>query len=256
MKPVSRLILVAWPLAAGLATAAPPLRMLYSAAVTRPMVEMDDPAHPGKLTGGFTKVFGEHLAAELGTTPVFMESARKRVEPTLLEGGADLICNANPTWFGQAKQLGWTNAVFSRIETVVSRADDDWAPQHLADLAGHRLGTILGYRYPQLETDFASGRIDRRDEVKLENNFRLLDMKGIDALVSSQEEIGAFLNRNPSPQRYRVSGIVVSQANTYCAVSKRGNWTVEELNRALQRLQQNGKLPALRQWYGLEDPRP
>jgi len=234
------------------AHAAPPLRMLFTAAGCPPLY-LTDPNQPGKLNGGFIKDFGELLASALGTTVSFVETTRNRVEWRLSEGHADMVCNANPAWYGTAQLLKWTPAIFSRVEVIVTRTED-WKPRSIDELANHTLGTLLGYRYPQLDPLFSSGSLQRHDEMRLSENFAQLDLKLIDGLVTTRDEALAYLSHQVNAAHYRISDFTISRQLSYCAVSPQSKWAIQDINQALAKLQSSGQLTELRKRYNLDSP--
>ena len=97
----------------------------------------------------------------MGLAPLYLALPRKRVEAALRDGAADLLCDLRPEWV-DGKGWTWSQSVFANNMIVASRSDTA-LPARLAQLSGQRIGTILGYRYPEVE-DQLGARQFRRDD--------------------------------------------------------------------------------------------
>ncbi|UUZ54956.1 hypothetical protein LP419_03085 [Massilia sp. H-1] len=100
------------------------------------------------------KEVGDALARELQLDPAYLVLPRKRVEAALLSGQADLLCDLRPEWL-DGKQWHWTESVFSNNMIIVSRSETP-SLARLSQLSGERVGTVLGYRYPEVEKRLGS----------------------------------------------------------------------------------------------------
>ncbi|HZX28525.1 MAG TPA: ABC transporter substrate-binding protein, partial [Telluria sp.] len=102
----------------------------------------------GRLAGGILKDLGDAIAARLGVPARFVSVPSKRVALALRAGEADGVCYVLPGWIDG--DYRWTQPIIPNGVAVVAHGG---APvvHSLSDLAGHRVGTVLGYRYPLLE---------------------------------------------------------------------------------------------------------
>ncbi len=72
----------------------------------------------------------------------------------------------------------------------------------------------------------------------------------IDAVVSSELELAAWVKRNPQPgKRLRLQPWVVSVLQTRCAVAPFSRYTVAQLNQAISLLEKQGKTRRIVQGY-------
>ncbi len=198
------------------------------------------------LTAGLLKDMGDALARELHMEPVYMVLPRKRVEAALLSGQADLLCDLRPEWL-DSKQWVWTEPVFSNNMTIVSRADT--APlARLSQLNGQRVGTVLGYRYPELEKRLG-GAFERDDAITDEQNTSKLLSGRFSYMMSNslyydyQRKVhpkGAMLNR---------AVFTIRQFDTYCALPPRGRLDPDKVNRAILTLRKRGDMQAIYERY-------
>ena len=207
-----------------------------------PMTEF----HHETLTAGLLKDMGDALARELHMEPVYMVLPRKRVEAALLGGQADLLCDLRPEWL-DSKHWIWTEAVFANNMTIVSRADT--APlARLSQLHGQRVGTVLGYRYPEMEKRLAAA-FQRDDAITDEQNTSKLLSGRFDYMMSNslyydyQRKVhpkGALLNR---------AVFTVRQFDTYCALPPTGRLDPAKVNRAITTLRRRGDMQAIYDRY-------
>jgi polar amino acid transport system substrate-binding protein len=117
--------------------------------------------HDGQLTEGIIKDLGDAIAEKLGRRARYVSVPGKRVEFVLRAGQADGICNVLPSWIGG--DFAWSRPLIANAGIVISHVD---APviHSLSDLAGQRVGTVLGYRYPALGT--ALGSLFMREDAR------------------------------------------------------------------------------------------
>ncbi|TDR72517.1 substrate-binding periplasmic protein [Paludibacterium purpuratum] len=201
------------------------------------------------LKSGMSKDIGEALGQALARKVDFVIISRKRVESSLENGKVDIVCIANPVWYGDAGQLGWTREMFPLVERVAVLAGKP--PVHsLGDLVGKRIGTIRGYSYPSLESMWANGKASRDTEDRLELVMKALLINVADAAIVSEQEYGVWAKANSETARQiRLSAFQFSSTPTMCAVSPQSHFSVDTLNRAIGRLQQQGKFKAILRSY-------
>jgi polar amino acid transport system substrate-binding protein len=201
------------------------------------------------LVSGLSRDLGSALADTLDRRPVFVVVSRKRVEWALESGTVDIVCNANPAWYEDAGQLGWTQSLYPQVERIATREDAS-AVRQVSDLAGRRIGTIRGYTYPQIEPLWANGKAGRSNEDRLALMMKSLQSKVTDAAIVSELEFGVWARANPAAaQRIRIQPYVVSSIPTSCAVSPRAKTSVTEMNRAIEQLRAQGRLKAILHTY-------
>jgi polar amino acid transport system substrate-binding protein len=87
---------------------------------------------------------------------------RKRVDQGMLAGQIDVTIRARE-WVDDPDAFLFSAPVLRIRDVLFSRAEDPVDFEALAGLRGKRLGTHLGYSYPELEPLFADGTIVRDD---------------------------------------------------------------------------------------------
>ncbi|RXZ43813.1 ABC transporter substrate-binding protein [Crenobacter cavernae] len=235
------------------ATLAAPVLRIGVGASDGPPIVMLAKAADSELVGGLYKELGDALAKQLGATPEYVVVSRNRVESNIERNKVDIHCNANPRWFGNAARLGWTRELYPQIERVVTLKGEPNISS-VDQLAGKRVGTILGFHYPPLEPMWKAQRASRVNETRLDLMLKAVLMRLSDAAIPSELEYVAWARANPLEARaLKVHPMVFTTMPTMCAVAPKGNFGVAELNRAIDRLEKNGQIKAILsryQWQG------
>jgi len=247
------LALYALPLhAAEPAVRPPPLRMAHTEAMAYPLLTVSG---PNKLSGGFLKDLGDLIAAELGTTAQHQLVSRRRMQATVMGGGADIACYFSPLWLPGTGD-NWTVAVVPQVERVVSLSAAPLNYESDQDLQGRRIAVLLGYQFPQLQAAFETGLVTRLDESQVDLLFRRLRLGMADALITSEVEIAGYFKRYPQErERFHISSRSFSITDTQCLVSPASAWRLAAINEALHRLIKSGTVARLAQRYGMSSGR-
>jgi|GEM_PF-702977 len=201
------------------------------------------------LASGLIKELGDALAAELDMKPQYVVIARKRVENTIETGKVNIVCNANPEWYGNASRLGWTHEFYPQIERVLSLKDVPDIHQ-AEDMGGKRIGTIRGYSYPTLEHLWAGGRTSRVDEPRLELLVKSLQKHLTDIAISSELELAWWAKTNPQEAKlFKQHPMTVTYMPTMCAVAPNSPISVGRLDQGIDAMRRSGKLKNILKSY-------
>jgi ABC-type amino acid transport substrate-binding protein len=201
------------------------------------------------LASGLIKELGDALAGELGMKAQYVVIARKRVENTIETGKVNIVCNANPEWYGNATRLGWTREFYPQVERALSLRE---APdiRQVDEMVGKRIGTIRGYSYPTLEHLWAVGRTTRVDEPRLDLLVKSLQKKLTDIAISSELELAWWAKSNPQEARaFKQHPLTVTYMPTMCAVAPHSSVSTEKLNQGIEAMRRSGKLKAILKSY-------
>lgn len=196
----------------------------------------------GVLTGGLLKEFGDALARELNATPRYLSYPRKRVEAALIGGQADLVCDLRPEWLDR-KDWHWSASIFTNNMIIASRSDTSPLPQ-LAALAGQRVGTILGYRYREVEA--ALGTQFLRDEALTDEiNLNKLLTQRFEYLLTNSLYFEYQRKVHPAGRQLNPSAYKVMSFDTYCALPPKGKLQLAKVNHAIQAMKSHGEIQAM-----------
>lgn len=202
-----------------------------------PMTDIRDE----ELRGGILKEFGDALGRVLHQQPRYLILPRTRVEGALLRGHADLLCDLRPEWLDNQTFL-WSDAIISNRMIVAMRRETP-VPASLNALAGSRVGTVRGYRYPELE--HLRPAILRDNAANDSQNLEKLLLQRFDFIVTNR--IYFDYQRKVHAERARLAphSLKITDFDTYCAVRAGGNLGIGELNKAIATLKARGTIQAI-----------
>lgn len=199
-----------------------------------------------ELTGGLLKDFGDALAQELGMAPRYLNLPRKRVETALQAGQADLLCDLRPEWLDSTGWL-WTGTVFSNTMIVASRIDTPPIAR-LSDMHGQRVGTVLGYRYPEVERRMGA-RFQRDDAGSDDLNTGKLLNGRFSYMMSNALYYDYQRKVHPGGARLNPAVFPIRPFDTYCALPPRGRLDLDTVNRAIAALRKRGAMQQILDRY-------
>ncbi|MFC4161530.1 substrate-binding periplasmic protein [Chitinimonas lacunae] len=229
------------------AAAAEPIRVAVCECDSAPLLELGPDRKP---SGGIIKDLVELIAAKLGQPVEYKVLSRKRIDPALERGDADLVCFTSPNWTRLADRMHWTGE--NLVQTELFLMHRNWAFQieSLDDLKGKTLGLILGFHYPGIDPQVERGDMRASRQTDHVQNFRLLERQRIDVAVSTDLQIAHYLRQNPKARSVlMVSDFVLSRTPTQCAVPKASRLDPEPVRRAVKALGEQGAFERLMKTY-------
>lgn len=197
----------------------------------------------GKLNAGLLEDLGEAIAQRLGRHAKFISVSSNRVRGVLLEGGADALCYVRPQWIDGT--YNWSPSFILDGALVVARPGA--AVIHsLADLAGRPVGTVVGYRYPELESALGHGFI-REDAPSMENNLRKL-IAGRMEYAILEKMVFEYQLRMDKSIKLRADLLYVS-FDAQCAFSRSSAIPFAEVERVINALIKDGSVAEIFSHY-------
>ncbi|MFH7040943.1 substrate-binding periplasmic protein [Paucibacter sp. JuS9] len=219
-------------LCAALAHARAPLHVLVDNSTEMPQGRFER----GYLVGGIHFDVGQALAGKLGREANFRVLPRKRVIDELLHGQqADLICGYLPQWLPGV--TAWSRPFLPDEQWLLSGRTVP-APRKLAELAGQRIGTVLGFVYPEMQQQLGTGFV-REEAPDAGANLRKLSLGRMQhAIVGRlqfeyQMRLGGYKLDLHAP-------LVISSYQSQCALSRHSTVSLAELDKAIAELQAEG----------------
>ncbi|WP_229518432.1 ABC transporter substrate-binding protein [Massilia sp. PAMC28688] len=194
-----------------------------------------------ELTGGLLKDFGDALARELAMQPRYLNLPRKRVEAALADGRADLLCDLRPEWM-EGGGWAWSETVFTNYMIIAGRADTPPLSM-LEQVAGRRIGTVLGYRYPEVESLLGGASRFRRDDAGSDdvNTNKLLNAR-FDYMMSNSLYYNYQRKVHPRGAQLNPAVFTIRPFDTYCALPPNGRLDLAQVNRAILTLHKSGEM--------------
>lgn len=195
---------------------------------------------------------GEAIARQLNMGMVAVPLPRRRAEPGLLQGQIDMLCYFSPSWADQPDKLVWSMAMLPQIERVVAPKGGQMGSAPNWEFEGKRVALQLGYHYPAVQPLIELGKTVRVDQSKVALQFRSLDIKMADLLITSEGEIEGYFNDNPHARsEFDVSRTAFSVTPTHCAIARSSRLSVADIDKAIGRLQSSGDMERLARRYGM-----
>lgn len=220
--------------------AAATVKILVDASTAMPMAQIVD-AH---VVDGIHRDLGIELARELGEPASFLVMPRKRIPVALQRGDGDLACHFLPEWL--PGDFAWTEPFLPNALLLLSDARAAPVGQ-LQDLRGQPIGTVLGFAYPDVERELGAGfvRDDAGDATQNLSKFAVGRSRHVltgEVFLTYQQRIGGVALPAHEP-------LVVRRYKAACAVSRKGRFTVEAINRAIRRIQKDHRLAGIYDKY-------
>jgi len=207
-------------------------------------------ASGGRFDGGLAADLMTGLGEALGLEGVFLNVPRGRVEPGVRDGDLDAACFLAPDWVVDSSRLRWSPELFRIQQVIVSRAGGE----HIASaeqLHGKRVGTLLNYRYPELQPLFAEGRIERVDAPNTAANIAKLRAGRIDAFLDVDLSILYAIESGKLPENIQVDLLWAPDNPVHCAFSPAFAEAHPAFHQALQQMVDDGRIDAwIRRYTG------
>lgn len=245
-----RAVLYALALMTAPAFAAPaPLRFSVAESWSMPLIEIEH----GQPTQGILYDLMTSLAHQVGSPAEFHVLARARVQGAMERGEIDVRCYAAQSWMpNQSGDYIWSIPFLTQRDVLVSKTRPT-AALTLQDLEPQRLGTVLGYTYPSLHTQFESGRFLRDDARNQEQVLQKLAAGRYAYAISSQRGLDWF-NQTQMPDRQLHAVMVVQEQAVGCFVRNDPALPVQRILRTLLRMKMSGEIDrTIRLYTGHDD---
>jgi polar amino acid transport system substrate-binding protein len=225
------------------------LRISASAYLSEPYTIYEE----GVLRAGLVKDIFDELGAELGVSIQYVDLPRKRVEAGLESGEVHIAPVAHPNWLSKEFSGDWTEPLFMLRELLVMQASSKIKYQGPQDLQGLRIGTILGYHYPFVESYFQSGATQRIDVQKADQNVDMLLNRRIDAYIVHDMVFRFFQKTDKRAPLLRAVDLGNSEREISWAVSKKLPVPLDRLKGFIRGLKKNGRIEQILKKYQLAD---
>ncbi|MCV2359891.1 transporter substrate-binding domain-containing protein [Paucibacter sp. TC2R-5] len=218
----------------------PTLRVIVDSSTEMPWAQLQ----ADQVMAGLHLDLGLALAEQLGREAQFLVLPRKRIAAALTQGQGDIVCALRPQWF--AGPFDWSQPLLPEAELILSAARAK-RPRTLTDLSGLTIGTVNGFVYPELDQALGSGFV-REDAPNAGANLRKLNQGRMDYAVSNQR-YAEFQRRQGVLSLALHPDFVLSRHAGSCALSRRSEVKLEQLNQAITALEKSGALSRMAAAY-------
>ncbi len=197
-----------------------------------PFVHHDgEEVFPEGIVFDFMEALGRRLAVEVR----YIVLPRQRLRPAMQSGMAHVLPLANPKWYQGVEYLQWSPPWLADEDRFVVRAEDADRLQSLSDMADRKVGTILGYRYPEVED-----LILRQDAKSLAQNLERLERHRLDAVIDSAILIRYHLRHDPGDMPLVLTPLVAGTSTRFLGLSKQAPVSIEAVSQAMQSMLDDG----------------
>ena len=193
----------------------------------------------------YPKVFA-HISALTGDEFKFQYLPASRVKKYFIEGKIDIEPGVHPAWRVHEKVPGHYTIAFANSVNILVHFP---ATQQSVDKV---LGTVNGFRYPNLERHFRQGSLKRFDLPNQTELLKKLVAGRLSQVVVAEHFARLWLAQNAKPGQYRL-GEVVDRKPIMIRVHPNHKAAIERFNKALQTLIDNG---TMRRLTGFEPQKP
>lgn len=195
----------------------------------------------GQAAGGILYDLHTRLAEKVGRRAEQPVLPRQRVQQLLERGEIDVRCYVNPTWLKESHyQYIWSLPFMVQRDLLVARSGETALP---GSHSGERIGTVLGFIYPTLEPQIASGLVQRDDARTQELVLEKLAAGRYRFAVSNQLTLDWY-NRQHAQQRLRPLGELAADLIS-CLVRDEPDVPTHQLLRAMVQMKQDGEFDAI-----------
>jgi polar amino acid transport system substrate-binding protein len=197
----------------------------------------------GAISAGILMELGDAIAIKLHRTARYITVPRKRLEMVLSAGTVDGICYALPSWF--SVPMNWSRALIRNEDLLVGGADVP-ALGTLQEVAGERLGVVLGYRYPELDALLGKGFL-RDDSPSMPSNIEKLTVGRYRYAVVDRLSLEHQARLDPRVRT--LSTFTISHFTASCAFSKASAIPFPEIDSAVGQLVDEGAVERILAHY-------
>jgi polar amino acid transport system substrate-binding protein len=197
----------------------------------------------GRLSGGILMDLGVAIAQRLGRTARFVSVPSKRVSMVLSKGEADGVCYVMPHWIDG--DFNWSRPLIPNRMLVVAHARAPLVGT-VAALSGQPIGTVAGYRYPEMEAALGKGFV-RDDAPNGELSISKL-RAGRTRYAIMGESMFDYQRRNDASFQAR-SELVVASVTTQCAFSRTSTIPFAQVEHAINAMIEKGSVREILSHY-------
>ena len=190
----------------------------------------------GALTDGLIKDLGEAIGQRLGRQVRFFSVPSKRVPLALANGEADGLCFSIPHWIDG--NFNWSKPFLSTSSVLVARAGSPVIKSFDA-LAGIAVGTVAGYRHPEMEAALGN-RFVREYAPFMESNFRKLEAGRMQYAIVEKLSFN-YLTRFLPKHAIRID-LEFDRIQARCAFSPKSAIPFADTSRAINSLIDDGSV--------------
>lgn len=229
----------------------PPLRFAVGEAWSMPLTEIED----GVPRRGIIFDIMQSLAAQVGSPAEYQVLPRLRMALAMERGDVDIRCYTAQSW--QPNLSGdyiWSLPLIEQRDYLVTTEQNSHA-QDPRQLSNEYIGTVLGYHYDTLDSQFKNGQLIRDDARNQTLVLEKLAAGRYRYAISNQLALEWFNRQLPPAQHLRAVALLQVQA-LGCYVRNDPTIPVQRVLRTLLRMKMSGEIDRIRQRYDAQESPP
>lgn len=231
---VSLLLYPAWAQAAD-----PPLRFSVSDSSTMPMIDLQN----GQPVDGILHDLHRRIAERVGRKAEELVMSRARIQPLLAEGAVDVSCYMNPAWLAETHaSYRWSVPFMNQRSILVARPGT--SPAKLWSLRGRRIGTVLGFYYPETDVAFRDGTLIRDDARTEHQVLEKLAAGRNQYALSTQVALDWFHRNRPAGRELQIVDRL-SEYSIHFIVRDEPDVPAREILDVMKQMQHDGEFGAI-----------
>lgn len=195
-----------------------------------------------RVKGGVFFDLALEVGKQIQRPLIFALLPRGRLDSDLADGQVDLVCFNTEVWAGKfAKSYFWSVPIFQQVNYIVTlkSATKEASINSLKELSGMTIGTTLHFVYPTLDPLFEKRTLIREDADSGLANVTKLDFKRVNYIVLNNLEYIYYKKTNPLLHKLPIE---IDPIDVKCAISKKSNLKLNQINAAIIKMKKNGQL--------------
>lgn len=215
------------------------LRTSYYRQNMAPQLFFDENNTPtGGILFDITHAIADKLDLELEMLPI----PRKRIEQTLVRNIIDMHCAANKSWY-TLSTLQWSSVIYKNRDILINNQ----GITSLAELANYKqlkVGTSLGYIYPELISYINNNNILPVSSVSPEDSYKLYRKNKVAGFVIPEIEASPFIKEITD------SVVILNDNDIRCVLAPSMKKSrVDSISDAIEQLKSSGDIDAILSKY-------
>ena len=217
----------------------PLLKTSYYSQNVAPQLFYDDMGRPTSgILFDITHAIAKQLDMELEMLPI----PRKRIEMSLETNLVDMNCVANPKWY-KSMYIKWSDDLYSNPDILINR-EGIKTLDALSDYKNLRIGTTLGYIYPEIVGYIKDKNILPVISTTPSESYEKYRKNKVSGFVSASIEASYFYKKTEDEV------IHMNDNKIHCALSPSlSNSTINNINTAIHKLKDSGQIEEILERY-------
>ncbi len=208
------------------------LKFIFHNSYDYPLMKLDS---NGNIESGILKDIAVEISHQLGSSQKIIFTSRGRIDQMLIDGIADLSCYARKEWTKNPDLYEWSEPLFNIEELVIYKSTTP-AISKIEDLKNKRIGTLINYKYPEVEEKLGAHSFIADNAINMSASFEKLLKDRVqyiftDSMYYYNLKTDIFLQ-----QKIILEKFVLSKTPILCRLSRKSKINISDLNSVIKKL--------------------